>query len=449
MRKPASGTQNGVLFLPAERGLRGSLEVPGDKSVSHRAVLLGAVNDGPVQVHGFLRSADTFATVDAVRALGVQVVERGSGLTVLGRGWSGLREPEDVIDVGNSGTLMRLLPGLLASCEFLCVLTGDESIRRRPMARVLEPLSAMGVTVAGRGENKLPPIAVRGGRLRGVEHRLAVASAQVKSCLLLAGLRADGVTTVLEPGFSRDHTERMVECGGGRVERDSGAGGIGRVRVWPLERLSLPPIIVPGDFSSAASFIVAALLVEGSEICIEGVGLNPTRTGLLRALQRMGADIEVAETRGDAVEPVGRIRVRSSNLRATDVEAAEIPGMIDELPLFLLAAARAKGTSRVRGAGELRVKESDRLAAMARVLSLLGVDVVEHADGLDVSGTEANWRGGAVETAGDHRLAMVSGIAGLLSREGVAIDDEDCIAVSYPGFVKALSGVGGRVETHS
>ena len=229
----------GGLFLPAVRGLRGTLRVPGDKSVSHRAVLLGAVNDGPVTVSGFLRSADTLATIAAVRALGVEVEERADRLLLHGRGWGGLREPEDVIDVGNSGTLIRMLPGLIAAAPFLCVLTGDASIRRRPMARVLEPLAAMGASVAGRQADTLPPIAIRGGGLRGMSHRLAVASAQVKSCILLAGMRAAGPTAVIEPGASRDHTERMIRYAGGRVERDDHPDGSGVVRVWPVAGLSM------------------------------------------------------------------------------------------------------------------------------------------------------------------------------------------------------------------
>jgi 3-phosphoshikimate 1-carboxyvinyltransferase len=436
----------GALFVRAKRGLRGNVRVPGDKSVSHRAVLLGAVNDGPVEVRGFLRSADTLATIEAVRALGVEVDEHDLGLTVHGRGWAGLQEPENVIDVANSGTLIRLLPGLVASCDLYVVLTGDQSIRRRPMARVLGPLAAMGATVAGRAHDALPPISVRGGRLQGREHRLQVASAQVKSCLLLAGLRAEGESTVSEPGASRDHTERLVRFGGGRVEREGAGDGPGLVRVFPVERLRLPSVAVPGDLSSAAFLIVGALLVADSHLCVEGVGLNPTRTGLLRVLERMGGDIQVEETEAEGCEPVGRITVRASELRATDVEAHEVPGMIDELPLFLLAAARAKGTSRVCGAGELRVKESDRLAAMAHMLASLGAGVVQHVDGLEVTAIPGGWKRGAVQTGGDHRLAMVGAIAGLASAEGVAIDNVECMRVSYPGFVETLQGLGARVE---
>jgi 3-phosphoshikimate 1-carboxyvinyltransferase len=432
-----------ALFLPATQGLRGSLRVPGDKSVSHRAVLLGAVTEGLVAVGGFLRSADTLATVAAIRALGVEVEELEDGLAVDGRGWEGLREPEDVINVANSGTLIRLLPGLVASLDFLCVLTGDASIRRRPMARVLRPLAAMGASVLGRGGDSLPPIAVRGGRLRGMTHELPVASAQIKSCLLLAGLRAEGETVVIEPGGSRDHTERMIRCAGGRVEREGPADGPGVVRLWPAKTLRLSSVVVPGDFSSAAFFLVGALLAEGSELSLENVGLNPTRVGLLKVLERMGAAFEMKLADPEGTEPLGQITARCSELEATEVSSGEIPGMIDELPLFLLAAARAKGVSRLRGAGELRVKESDRLAAMARLLRTLGTKVVEQADGLDVTGDPGGWRGGSLVSGGDHRLAMVGAIAGAASSEGVRVDDVDCIGVSYPGFRETLKALGG------
>jgi 3-phosphoshikimate 1-carboxyvinyltransferase len=431
-------------FLPATGGLRGIVRVPGDKSVSHRALLLGAVNDGPVRVSGFLRSEDTLATLAAVRALGVRVEESGDELIVYGGGWEGLKEPADVIDVRNSGTLMRLLPGLVASLPFLCVLSGDASIRRRPMARVLEPLAAMGATVAAREGNSLPPVVIRGAPLRGLRHVLPVASAQVKSCLLLAGLRAEGETTVVEPATSRDHTERMLQYAGARVERTGPVGGAGTVRVWPVGRLNMGPLAVPGDLSSAAFLAIAGLLVEDSHVTVENVGLNPTRTGILAVLERMGARIEVEQGREDGPEPVGHIIARTSALRATDVGPDEVPNVIDELPLFLLAAARARGVSHLRGAAELRAKESDRLRAMTRLLETLGVRVVEHHDGMDVTGRPEGWVGGDLRTEGDHRVAMAGAIAGIASRGGTTIDDASCIAVSYPGFVHDLESLEAR-----
>lgn len=419
--------------------------MPGDKSVSHRAILLGAVNDGDVTVTGFLRSADTLATVAAAEALGVEIEDRGSqGLVVRGRGWAGLSEPDHVIDVLNSGTLIRLLPGLVASLPFLCVLTGDASIRRRPMARVLEPLRVMGAVAMGRQADTLPPLAIRGGPLRGLTHHMTVASAQVKSCLLLAGLRADGETTIVEPAASRDHTERMIRFAGGRVEREGVSGGAGLVRVWPLDRLDMETVPVPGDFSSAAFFLVSALLTPGSEVTVENSGLNPSRTGLLAVLERMGGDIHLEPGQMLGPEPEGSITARSSSLVATEVGPAEVPGLIDELPLFLLAAAKAEGVSRLRGAAELRAKESDRLQVMASILRALGVAVIEQPDGMDVVGDPGGWNGGAVSPRADHRMAMVGAIAGAASRKGVLVEDVGCISVSYPGFADAFSALGGE-----
>jgi 3-phosphoshikimate 1-carboxyvinyltransferase len=431
-------------FLPAKAGLNGTVRVPGDKSVSHRAALFGAVNDGPLHVSGFLRSADTLATIAAVRALGVPVDENGTELVVHGNGWEGLKEPADVIDVRNAGTLIRLLPGLVASLPFLCVLTGDSSIRRRPMGRIIRPLRAMGTTISGRENDSLPPIVIRGGTLRGVRHELVIASAQVKSCILLAGLRADGHTEIGEPAASRDHTERIIRFAGGRVEREGDPAGPGTVRVWPVESLHMGSLVVPGDFSSAAFFLVAALLIADSRVTVENAGLNPSRTGLLAVLERMGGAVATEAVLAGGAEPVGRITASTSELVATDVGADEVPNVIDELPLFLLAAAKAEGVSRLRGAAELRAKESDRLQAMAGLLRALGIRVVEHPDGMDVYGNPAGWAGGNIASEGDHRIAMAGAVAGAASADGTVIDDAECVAVSYPGFVSDLEGLGGR-----
>ncbi len=432
-----------ALFLPASVGLTGTVRVPGDKSVSHRAVLLGAVNSGPVTVSGFLRSADTMASVAAVRALGVPIACDDQDLVIEGRGWEGLSEPEDVIDVANSGTLIRLLPGLVASTGHLCVLTGDASIRRRPMRRILEPLARMGATVAGRRHDTLPPIAIRGGELCGCTHELAVASAQVKSCLLLAGLRASRPTTVIEPAPSRDHTERMVRYAGGRVTTQLLPDGRGMVTVDPVETLHMEHIAVPGDVSSAAFFLTAATLVPDSHVIVEDVGLNPSRTGLLTVLERMGALLETTPGQMLGPEPIGTVSARFAHLTATEVGPDEVPGLIDELPLFLLAAARAQGTSRLRGAEELRAKESDRLAVMAAFLRSLGVRVDERPDGMDVHGRPDPWERGEVFAHGDHRMAMVGAVAGVASRRGVHVDDVGCMAVSFPGFTGLLRRLGG------
>jgi len=419
------------------------LTVPGDKSISHRALLLGAVSSGTVKVTGFLRSADTLATLAAIRALGVVVEDHGEILTVQGRGWDGLAEPEDVIDVANAGTLIRLLPGLVAPLPFLTILTGDASIRQRPMARIVGPLAAMGATVTARAGDTLPPIALRGGPLMGIVHHMPVASAQVKSCVLLAGLRASGETAVVEPGASRDHTERLLRYGGARVEREGLEDGAGTVRVWPVERLTFTEIAVPGDFSSAAFFLVAALLVDGSEVTVANAGLNPSRTALLQVLRDMGAQLTVQPDEAGGPEPVGRITARTSSLMAVDLDPRLVPNLIDELPLFLLAAAKARGVSRLRGAAELRAKESDRLSAMAQVLRALGARVEELPDGMEIEGRPNGWLGGSVSVFGDHRIAMVGAVAGLASQQGVTIDDADCIGVSYPGFSEAVASLGG------
>ena len=435
----------GQMFRPAAGGLRGTVRVPGDKSISHRAVLLGAVSAGPVDVTGFLRSADTLATVEAIRALGVTVHEIADDhLLVHGRGWDALTEPEDVIDVRNAGTLMRLLPGLLASLPFMTVLTGDASIRRRPMGRVIDPLVAMGAEVWGRGGDRLPPIAVRGGALRGISHTMPVASAQVKSCLLLAGLRARGETVIVEPGPSRDHTERLLRAGGARVERDDA----GTVRVQPLAGpLALTSVEIPGDLSSAAFLLVGALLIPGSRVTVEEVGLNPTRTGMLDVLVEMGARLHVRPSRLSATEPTGSVTAAFSELTAVDIGPDQVPLLIDEIPVWALAAARARGTSRLRGAAELRAKESDRLAAVAALLGALGVDATEHPDGLDITGCPDGWSGGDVTSCGDHRLAMVGALAGLSSRAGVSIDDVSCMDVSYPTFAATIQKlIGDRGE---
>ena len=437
--------RRGHTFGPIGGGLRGTVRVPGDKSISHRAVLLGAVSAGAVEVTGFLRSADTLATVDAIRALGVMVDEIADDrLLVHGGGWDGLKEPEDVIDVRNAGTLMRLLPGLLAPLPFVTVLTGDASIRRRPMGRVIAPLVAMGADVWGRGGDRLPPIALRGGALKGIAYTMPVASAQVKSCLLLAGLKAQGETTIVEPGPSRDHTERLLRAGGARVEREGSPTGPGTVRVHPFDGpLKLTSVQIPGDLSSAAFLLVGALLIPDSRVTVEEIGLNPTRTGILDVLGAMGAHLEVVSSAPSASEPAGSVTATFSELAAVDVGPEQVPLLIDEIPVWALAAARARGTSHLRGAAELRVKESDRLAAVAALLSALGVAVIEHSDGLDITGSPGGWRGGSIEARGDHRLAMVGALAGLCSRTGVSVDDVACMQVSYPTFTATIQKLAG------
>ena len=418
--------------------LRGHIAVPGDKSISHRAVLFGAIGDGETAVRGFGRSGDTEATIAAVRALGVTVHEDDiDALRVEGAGLRGLREPGAPIDCGNSGTTLRLLAGILAGQEGRFELTGDESLRRRPVDRIAGPLAEMGVGVES-ADGK-PPLAIEGGELRGIRYELPVASAQVKSCILLAGLFAAGRTTVVEPLPTRDHTELMLEAAGVPVTRKQR-----RVSVGPAEQLRLGEVDVPGDFSAAAPFVVAATLLPGSELTIHDVGLNPRRTGLLDVLGRMGARITVFNRRKSGGEPVGDLEIRSAELTATRVTAEEVPLMVDELPLFALAAGTAHGESRVEGAQELRVKETDRIETVTTSLRALGIRITASDDGLGVRGVPSRPKGGGMSSHGDHRIAMLGAVAGLGSREGVELQDAEAVAVSFPGFFELLDSVTQR-----
>jgi 3-phosphoshikimate 1-carboxyvinyltransferase len=418
--------------------LRGHIAGPGDKSISHRAVLLGAISEGETSVRGFGRSGDTEATIAAVRALGVTVDEDDvDSLRIQGVGLRGLREPGSPIDCGNSGTTLRLLAGILAGQQGRFELTGDDSLRRRPVDRIAEPLMQMGATVES--DDGTPPLVVAGGELRGIRYELPVASAQVKSCVLLAGLYAAGQTTVVEPLPTRDHTELMLEAAGVRVTRKQR-----RVSVGPAEHLRLGEVDVPGDFSAAAPFIVAATLLPGSELTIHDVGLNPRRTGLLDVLARMGARITVFNRHKSAGEPVGDLDVRAAELTATTVTAEEVPRMVDELPLFALAAASAHGESKVEGAQELRVKETDRIETVTTSLRALGIRITASDDGLGVRGVPSRPKGGGMSSHGDHRIAMVGAVAGLASREGVELEDAQAVAVSFPGFFELLDSVTQR-----
>jgi 3-phosphoshikimate 1-carboxyvinyltransferase len=417
--------------------LVGELTVPGDKSISHRAVMVGALNDEDVTVTGFGASADTLATVDAFRSMGVEIDRRGEDrLVISGVGMRGLREPDGPIDVRNAGTLMRILPGILAGQRGTFVLDGDESIRRRPMGRIAEPLGQMGVRVDT--TDGLPPVTVHAtGEVSPISCQPAVASAQVKSSVLFAGLFAEhGMTVVEEPIATRDHTERMLQRAGVPVDRRPG-----RVAVSPVRELVLPEIPVPGDFSSAAPFIAAATILQGSNLTIRDVSINPTRTGMLAVLERMGARVGLFGRRWAAGEPVADIEVRPAELVATDIEPELIPSLIDELPLLVLLASFARGTTTIRGAGELRVKESDRIATVVELLSTVGGRVKALEDGFQVQGVPHRLRGGRVDAAGDHRIAMLGAIAGVCSQEGVSVDGADALAVSFPDFAERLAAV--------
>jgi 3-phosphoshikimate 1-carboxyvinyltransferase len=416
--------------------LTGHLAVPGDKSISHRSVLIGALCDGETLVTGFGRSADTESTIAAVRALGIDVYEHGEDtLRVFGKGLRGPTAPGTPIDCGNAGTLVRLLTGILAGqAGRVFELTGDDSLSSRPMGRIAEPLGRMGARVET-NDGRLP-VTVHGQELRGIDYALPVASAQVKSCVLLAGLLAEGETTVVEPAPTRDHTERMLAAAGAHV-----AVRATSVTIRPATSLSLGEVEVPGDFSSAAPFVVAATLVAGSEVHIHGVNLNPRRTGLLEILERMGARITVYNRREIGGEPGGDLEVHSAPLVGTSVGPKEVPLAIDELPLFALAAACARGESRLTGAEELRAKETDRIEATVDALRALGVRARARDDGFTVTGVPARFRGGRMTSCGDHRLVMLGAVAGLVSREGVRIDDAEAVAVSFPGFFSMVDAL--------
>jgi len=415
--------------------LDGHLAVPGDKSISHRALLIGAVCDGETRVRGFGRSGDTESTLDAVRALGVQVEDDGDELVVQGAGLRGLRPAE--LDCGNAGTLARLVCGLLAFQDGAFTLTGDESLSRRPMGRIADPLARMGAHVET--TDGTLPVRIEGGPLAGITYELPVASAQVKSAVLLAALGASGATTVLEPAPTRDHTELMLQSAGASVVRRPAS-----VTVEPANGLRLPDVFVPGDFSSAAPFVVAATLIPGSRITVHDVGLNPRRTGLLDVLERMGGRIGVLNRRRAGNELYGDLEIEHTELDATVITAEEVPRLIDELPLFALAAAFAHGQSRVTGAHELRMKESDRVAAVVDALRAIGAHAQARPDGFTVQGVPTRPRGGRVDARGDHRVAMLGAVAGLVSRDGVEIEGAETVAISFPGFFDLLDQLAQR-----
>jgi 3-phosphoshikimate 1-carboxyvinyltransferase len=420
--------------------LRGALRPPADKSISHRAALIAAMSEGETEIEGYLDAADTRSTLAAVEALGAGLHGALDGalaprIRIEGVGLRGAASAR--IDVGNAGTLLRLLPGWLAGQDGgRWTLDGDDSIRRRPVDRIAAPLREMGARVFCEGD-RLPPLQIEGAQLHGIEYRLPVASAQVKSCLLFAGLLAEGETRVVEPLPTRDHSERMLKAAGAEVRRESDA-----VVVGPASRLGLERIVVPADLSSAAFFVVAALLLGGSEVTLEGVGLNPSRTGLLSILERMGARLEVERLGSVGGEPIGEVRAFASQLHGTEVGGAEVPLAIDELPLLALAACFADGTTTIRDAAELRRKESDRIATVAAALNALGGRIEPSEDGMRIEGG-GGLRGGSVDSHGDHRIAMLGAVAGLASRQGVEVAGMDAAAVSYPGFEADLASLLG------
>jgi 3-phosphoshikimate 1-carboxyvinyltransferase len=418
--------------------LRGHVRVPGDKGMSQRALVFAALADGTSTVRGIGRGKDVGSTADVLRALGVAIVDQGDRTTIDSAGIDALREPGDVLDCGNSGATMRTASGLLAGRPFLSVLSGDASLRARPMRRVVDPLRAMGASVDGRDAGELAPLVVRGGGLAGVEHTLAVPSAQVKTALVLAGLQADGTTEIVQPSESRDHTERMLAALGASIEVH---GLVVRVR------RSLPSVFeldVPGDPSSAAFWCVAAAITPRSDLVIEGVGVNPTRIGFVDVLRRMGASIDVTITGGQLGEPVGDLHVVAGPLVATTIGADEMANVQDEIPVLAVAAAFADGLTEITDAAELRVKESDRIATVASLLTGLGVGVEVARDGLAIRGGTP--RAGHFDSHGDHRLALAAAVAGSALDAPSTVEGWDAAAVSYPEFVEHLATVTAPVR---
>ena len=429
-----SGSNGSPRDLKAGGSLCGRVRVPGDKSISHRALLFGAIAEGTTTIDGLLPAEDPISTAACLRLMGTSIspIKSDQIVTVQGVGLDGLREPAGILDCGNSGTTMRLMLGLLAGrVGRHFVLSGDASLQKRPMNRVGHPLSLLGADVRGRDHGNLAPLAVQGQKLRGAVVGTPVASAQVKSAILLAALTADGPTSVIEPARSRDHSERMLKAFGADLEV---GGEMGRhIMVRPGASLTGQHVIVPGDISSAAFWLVAGALVPGSKITVENVGLNPTRTGVLEVLEQMGASIEVLNRRDVAGEPVGDLQVSHGPLRPFDFGEELIPRLVDEVPILSVAACFCDGESRIRGAAELRVKETDRLAVMARQLKLMGADIDEHSDGLTIRGGQL-LRGTELDSETDHRVAMSLAIAGLMAEGDSRITRSEAAAVSYPTF---------------
>ncbi|MCE5311651.1 MAG: 3-phosphoshikimate 1-carboxyvinyltransferase [Nitrospiraceae bacterium] len=426
-----------AIDIRAAKGLRGEVIPPPDKSISHRAVMLASIADGRSIVRNFLYAHDPVSTLNAMRSLGINIDDSGKGeIVVHGKGLRGLSEPSDVIDCGNSGTTMRLISGILSGNPFFSVLTGDSSLRTRPMARVIEPLRQMGGRISARQSDRYAPLAITGGGLRAIDFSMPVASAQVKSCVMLAGLYAEGTTTITEPLKSRDHTESMLAAMGGSIKID----GLS-VKVSGGRELAPFDLAVPADFSSAAFFIAAALMIKNSELLVRNVGINPTRTGFLDALSKMGAGVEIVDRRIISGEPVADILCRTaSGLKAAVIGKELMPSMIDEFPILCILATQADGVTEIRGAGELRVKESDRIKAMAEGLGAMGVDVQEHEDGLSIKGP-ALLKGSSIKSCADHRIAMSFAVASLAAEGSTYIDDTSCVDISFPGFISLLKGL--------
>lgn len=421
-------------FRKAER-LRGEVTVPGDKSISHRAVMLGSIAKGTTEIYNFLQGADCLSTIACFEKMGVSIENKGDRILIRGGGLHGLKKPESVLDCGNSGTTTRIISGILSAQNFDVILTGDESIQKRPMKRIMEPLSMMGADISSLGDNGCAPLMIKGRKLHGIDYSSRVASAQVKSSILLAGLYAEGATRVTEPYVSRNHTEVMLRLFGAEVATQGTAAVI-----RPPAQLHGQQVMVPGDISSAAYFICAGLMVPGSELLVKNVGLNPTRDGLIQVCRSMGADIELLNLKSGRGEPTADILVRHGSLHGVTIEGGIIPTLIDELPVIAAMACFAEGETVIKDASELKVKESNRIAVMAEGLKAMGADVTDTEDGMAIRGGRA-LKGAVINSHKDHRIAMTFAVTGLCAEGLTTIVDGECVNISYPGFYKDLAGL--------
>ncbi|MFH0947392.1 MAG: 3-phosphoshikimate 1-carboxyvinyltransferase [Elusimicrobiota bacterium] len=416
--------------------IKGEIEVAPDKSISHRALMISAIAEGSSRIKNFLKADDCISTMNCLKKLGVDIVEKDDEIIVKGKGLK-LKKPTEILDAGNSGTTVRLLSGILAGQDFITKLIGDESLSKRPMKRIIEPLEKMGAKI--KSNNGYLPIEIEGGNLKPINYESKISSAQVKSCILFAGLYADGITSFTEPEKSRDHSERMLKSFGAKISVKKNA-----VSVKGIAKLHSSDIFVPGDISSAAFFMVAATIVKNSELKIKNVGVNPTRTGVIDVLKKMGAKILIENKRAHGVtgagEPIADIIVKSSNLKSTVIEQSEIPLLIDEIPIIAVAAMQAEGTTKITGAKELRVKETDRLKAIASELKKMGADIEELEDGLVIKGP-TKLKGAKVNSYKDHRIAMSLAIASLVAEGETEISDKDCVNISFPEFWKTLNNI--------
>ncbi|SFA98575.1 MULTISPECIES: 3-phosphoshikimate 1-carboxyvinyltransferase [unclassified Bacillus (in: firmicutes)] len=415
--------------------LKGIIKVPGDKSISHRSVMFGAIAEGETTVSNFLLGDDCLSTISCFRKLGVKIEQQHDYIHIQGKGFEGLEESKEVLDVGNSGTTIRLLMGILSGSHFHTSLIGDDSIAKRPMTRVTTPLKVMGALIDGRKSGEYIPISIRGGHLKGIRYELPVASAQVKSSILFAGLQADGETTVIEPSATRDHTERMIKKFGGTIEKEGN-----QIKILGGQKLKGTHVDVPGDISSAAFFLVASAITPGSEVLLKDVGLNPTRTGILDVLADMGADFEISVTSGEGFEPIGDILIKSSNLKGTVIEGDIIPRLIDEIPIIALLATQATGTTVIKNAEELKVKETNRIDTVVDELKKLGAQIEATDDGMVIYG-RSSLKGGIVSSHGDHRIGMMLSVASLICNGDVDLENQEAISVSYPEFFSHLDSL--------